>query len=77
MVERLYDKGIAGTDVITHKHNTFRCGLSRIFSAKDAFNNCLRLNYGHAWDEHAEQALTTLGRLSGIYQRYVTEATLP
>ena len=34
-----------------------------IFSATRAFSNCLRLNYGHAWDAHSEQALQTLGRL--------------
>jgi DNA-binding transcriptional MocR family regulator len=34
-----------------------------IFSASQGFGNCLRLNYGHNWDERAEQALQTLGRL--------------
>ncbi|MCI2811083.1 aminotransferase-like domain-containing protein [Eoetvoesiella caeni] len=34
-----------------------------IFSAKRAFSNCLRLNYGHAWDARSEAALATLGRL--------------
>ena len=35
-----------------------------IFSASRAFANCLRLNYGHAWDARAEQAVATLGRLA-------------
>lgn len=36
-----------------------------IFSASQGFRNCLRLNYGHIWDERAEKALHTLGRLVG------------
>jgi DNA-binding transcriptional MocR family regulator len=35
-----------------------------IFSATRAFGNCLRLNYGHAWDARSERALETLGRLA-------------
>lgn len=34
-----------------------------IFSAQRSFTNCVRLNYGHQWDERTEQALRTLGRL--------------
>jgi DNA-binding transcriptional MocR family regulator len=34
-----------------------------IFSARRRFTNCLRLNYGHAWDARSEQAVATLGRL--------------
>jgi len=34
-----------------------------MFSAHRGFTNCLRLNYGHAWDARTEAALTTLGRL--------------
>jgi DNA-binding transcriptional MocR family regulator len=34
-----------------------------MFSANRGFRNCLRLNYGHAWDARAEAALTVLGRL--------------
>jgi len=34
-----------------------------IFSAARGFANCLRLNYGHAWDARTEDALATLGRL--------------
>jgi DNA-binding transcriptional MocR family regulator len=36
-----------------------------IFSASQAFANCLRLNYGHAWDARTEAAVATLGRLAG------------
>lgn len=36
-----------------------------IFSASRAFANCLRLNYGHAWDARTEAAVATLGRLAG------------
>lgn len=38
-----------------------------IFSAQRAFTNCLRLNYGHAWDDRTEKALATLGRLASAY----------
>jgi DNA-binding transcriptional MocR family regulator len=34
-----------------------------MFSVHQGFKNCLRLNYGHAWDDRAESAVTTLGRL--------------
>ncbi|WP_151446761.1 aminotransferase-like domain-containing protein [Lacisediminimonas profundi] len=34
-----------------------------MFSARRAFTNCLRLNYGHPWDARAEAAITTLGQL--------------
>ena len=40
-----------------------------IFSAQRAFTNCLRLNYGHAWDERSEQAVATLGRLVAAARR--------
>ncbi|MES1164044.1 MAG: PLP-dependent aminotransferase family protein, partial [Rhizobacter sp.] len=35
-----------------------------IFSAQRGFTNCLRLNYGHPWDERTEQAIATLGRIA-------------
>ena len=38
-----------------------------IFSAARGFANCLRLNYGHAWDARTEDALATLGRLCQSY----------
>lgn len=34
-----------------------------MFSAHREFTNCLRLNYGHPWDDRAEEAMMTLGRL--------------
>lgn len=34
-----------------------------MFSANRSFANCLRLNYGHPWEQHAESAMATLGRL--------------
>lgn len=34
-----------------------------IFSPQPGFGNCLRLNYGHIWDERAELAIAALGRL--------------
>jgi DNA-binding transcriptional MocR family regulator len=34
-----------------------------MFSADRAFRNCIRLNYGHAWDARTEAAMATLGRL--------------
>lgn len=37
-----------------------------IFSAKQAFSNCLRLNYGHGWDTKIEAAVATLGKLASI-----------
>ena len=35
-----------------------------MFSANRDFANCLRLNYGHPWDQKAESAVATLGRLA-------------
>ena len=35
-----------------------------MFSAKRAFRNCIRLNYGHAWDERAAAAIAVLGMLA-------------
>jgi DNA-binding transcriptional MocR family regulator len=58
-----------GTDALAIHRQALAQGISvapgPIFSATRAFTNCLRLNYGHAWDERAEQALATLGRLAG------------
>lgn len=39
-----------------------------MFSAQRGFANCLRLNYGHAWDQRAQEALSTLGRLLSAYR---------
>jgi len=35
-----------------------------MFSAKREFRNCIRLNYGHLWDERHAAAVATLGRLA-------------
>jgi DNA-binding transcriptional MocR family regulator len=35
-----------------------------MFSAKRAFRNCIRLNYGHVWGERQAVAIATLGRLA-------------
>lgn len=35
-----------------------------MFSAKRAYTNCLRLNYGHPWSRALEEAVRTLGRLA-------------
>ena len=57
-----------GTDALEIHRHALSLGISvapgPIFSATRAFTNCLRLNYGHAWDARAEQALATLGRLA-------------
>jgi DNA-binding transcriptional MocR family regulator len=38
-----------------------------MFSARREFGNCLRLNYGHPWNEKAEAAFITLGQLIGAH----------
>lgn len=57
-----------GIDALEIHRHALSLGISvapgPIFSASRAFTNCLRLNYGHAWDARAEQALATLGRLA-------------
>ena len=35
-----------------------------MFSAKRGFRNCIRLNYGHVWDQRQEAAIATLGMLA-------------
>lgn len=39
-----------------------------MFSAKKEFKNCLRLNYGHPWDEHFESAMEVVGRIVAANQ---------
>lgn len=34
-----------------------------LFSATHAFENCIRLNYGHAWSPRLDEAIRTLGQL--------------
>lgn len=57
-----------GSDALEIHRHALSLGISvapgPIFSATRAFTNCLRLNYGHAWDARAEQALATLGRVA-------------
>jgi DNA-binding transcriptional MocR family regulator len=35
-----------------------------MFSAQRRFGNCLRLNFGHPWNEGVEKAVATLGRIA-------------
>ncbi|WP_394788962.1 PLP-dependent aminotransferase family protein [Rhodoferax sp.] len=35
-----------------------------MFSARQSFSNCIRLNYGHPWDARMEAAMATLGTLA-------------
>ena len=57
-----------GSDALHIHRQALAQGISvapgPIFSASHAFTNCLRLNYGHAWNARTEQALATLGQLS-------------
>ncbi|CAN5636052.1 PLP-dependent aminotransferase family protein [soil metagenome] len=57
----------AGADALKIHAKALAHGISvapgPIFSARQDFSNCLRLNFGHAWDHRAEQAMATLGRL--------------
>jgi DNA-binding transcriptional MocR family regulator len=39
-----------------------------MFSAKREFRNCIRLNYGHPWDDTHAAAIATLGRLAAAGQ---------
>ncbi|MES2185358.1 MAG: PLP-dependent aminotransferase family protein [Pseudomonadota bacterium] len=56
-----------GTDALALHRQALSLGISvapgPIFSASRAFENCLRLNYGHTWNDAADTALRTLGRL--------------
>jgi DNA-binding transcriptional MocR family regulator len=59
-----------GVDALDIHRQALSLGISvapgPIFSASRAFTNCLRLNFGHAWDARAEQAVATLGRLAAV-----------
>ncbi len=35
-----------------------------VFSARQGYRHCIRLNYGHAWNDAAEAAVKTLGTLA-------------
>ena len=46
-----------------------------IFSARRHFRHCLRLNYGHPWDDRLEAAMQTLGALAGRQSPYGAVST--
>lgn len=60
----------AGTNALDIHRHALALGISvapgPIFSAHQGFSNCLRLNYGHRWDEKMENAIATLGRLASL-----------
>jgi DNA-binding transcriptional MocR family regulator len=59
-----------GADALDMHRQALALGISMapgpIFSASRAFANCLRLNYGHAWDARAQEAVATLGQLAAV-----------
>lgn len=56
--------GVNALDI--HRH-ALSLGISiapgPMFSARRAFSNCIRLNYGHPWDKRVAAAVETLGKL--------------
>ncbi|WP_435106334.1 PLP-dependent aminotransferase family protein [Arhodomonas sp. AD133] len=58
----------SGTDALTVHRQAAEAGISvapgPLFSASGRFGNCLRLNFGHRWDDTVDQALATLGRIT-------------
>ncbi len=57
-----------GTDALKLHRLAMARGISiapgAIFSARDRFAHCIRLNYGHPDDRRVGRALKTLGRLA-------------
>lgn len=57
----------ANVDALTVHQIALSLGISvapgPMFSARREFANCLRLNYGHPWDERAEAAFVALGQV--------------
>jgi DNA-binding transcriptional MocR family regulator len=57
----------AGRDAIEIHRRALEQGFSiapgPIFSARRAFRNCLRLNYGHPWTPVSDKAVRALGRI--------------
>lgn len=57
----------AGADSLAIHRQALSLGISvapgPMFSAERKFLNCIRLNYGHPWDERREAAMATLGRI--------------
>ena len=49
-------------DALKHRINT---APGALFSVKDRYKNCLRMNCGLPWGEPIEAALKTLGELAG------------
>ncbi len=60
-----------GADALAIHRQALSLGISvapgPIFSASRGFQNCLRLNYGHVWNDAADAALRTLGKLVASY----------
>ncbi len=58
-----------GVDALEVHRRALAQGISvapgPIFSATQGFRNCLRLNYGHAWDAQVQDAVAVLGRIVG------------
>ena len=57
----------AGIDAMDLHRKALACNISiapgPIFSSRAEFGNFLRLNYGSPWDDRAEDAMATLGKL--------------
>jgi DNA-binding transcriptional MocR family regulator len=58
----------AGADALALQREACALGISvapgPMFSARAAFGNCMRLNYGHPWSGAMASAVATLGRLA-------------
>lgn len=58
-----------GVDALEVHRRALAQGISvapgPIFSATQGFRNCLRLNYGHAWDGRVQEAVAVLGGIVG------------
>lgn len=48
-----------------------------MFSARHIFNNCMRLNFGHAWTSTTEAAIVELGRLISANAVYAPKVSPP
>lgn len=62
-----------GVDSLRLQEQAISLGISiapgPMFSATRGFRNCLRLNYGHPFDERTQKALATVGRLAAMQSR--------
>jgi DNA-binding transcriptional MocR family regulator len=56
-----------GADALALHQQALKHGISLapgpIFSAQRGFDDCIRLNYGHPWDERVAEAMSQLERL--------------